>query len=184
MEKYELLAKLINYPGSEFLEEAKMARAHLDKAYPAAIELLESYISAIKEISLDKIQESYTTTFDLQQMCSLDVGYVMFGEDYKRGEFLVNVQRLCKEHQVDVKSELPDHLPNMLVLLPRLPEHERKEVAQKILIPALEKMVSTLNQGDANKNFFVLPLQTIEKILNTDFEIKKRRKALYGGPRC
>jgi hypothetical protein len=32
----------------------------------------------------------FTRSFDVQAVTTLDLGYIVFGEDYKRGELLVN----------------------------------------------------------------------------------------------
>ena len=65
-------------------------------------------------------QEYYISTFDVQAICFLDIGYVLFGEDYKRGIFLVNIKKEQIKAGNDCGSELPDHLPNILTLLPKM----------------------------------------------------------------
>jgi len=183
MNKYTQLAKLINYPQSDFKELTNFIIDTLSIGHPEVGEYLQSYKDAIEQLDLDQIREAYTTTFDLQQVCSLDVGYVIFGEDYKRGEFLVQVQRLCREHQLDVGSELPDHMPNMLRLLPLLEQGLQAELVEKILYPAVEKMLDILNQGNSEKNYFSLPLKVIAEVFIKDFKIVKS-KSLYGGDPC
>ncbi len=67
----------------------------------------------------------------------------MFGDDYKRGELLVNLNREHGAAGIDCGDELPDHLPNVLRLLARWEDRElAAEFAEEILHPALERMVA------------------------------------------
>jgi nitrate reductase assembly molybdenum cofactor insertion protein NarJ len=46
-----------------------------------------------------------------------------------------------RRHEIDERSELPDHLPAALRLLPRLsPEEEPRALVTEALLPALGKM--------------------------------------------
>jgi nitrate reductase assembly molybdenum cofactor insertion protein NarJ len=70
------------------------------------------------------------------------VGYVLFGDDYKRGEMLANLNREHSEAQNDCGTELADHLPNVLRLIPELRDEELVEdLAYAILAPALSEMI-------------------------------------------
>ncbi|MCC7406111.1 MAG: hypothetical protein IT288_17085 [Bdellovibrionales bacterium] len=102
------------------------------------------YLAGIPERLLDR-QELYTRTFDVQAITTLDVGYVMFGDDYKRAELLSNLTRIHLRAGTDQKGELGDHLPNILRLIPKLPELEGEELlselVREILVPALMLMI-------------------------------------------
>lgn len=54
-------------------------------------------------------------------MCNLfghlDLGYVMFGEDYKRGAFLLNMQIEQQKINNDCGTDLPDNICNVLDLM-------------------------------------------------------------------
>ena len=69
-------------------------------------------------------REIHTRSFEVQSITTLDVGYVAFGDDYKRGELLVNLNREHEAVGVDCGSELPDHLPNVLRLMARWQDPE------------------------------------------------------------
>ena len=67
----------------------------------------------------------------------------MFGDDYKRGELFVNLNREHAKAGVDCGSELPDHLPNVLRSIAKW-EHEElvAEFVEEILHPALARMIA------------------------------------------
>lgn len=114
-----------------------------------------------------EMEEVYTRTFDVQAIAYLDVGYVLFGEDYKRGHFLVKMQGLQQECGNDCGTELPDHLPNILTLLPRMADQEEAgELVNKLVLPAIDKMV----QGFAeNGNPYLDVLRMVSGVLQEDY---------------
>ena len=72
----------------------------------------------------------------------MDIGYVLFGDDYKRAELLSHLTREHKQVGNDCGVELADHLPNVLRLIPRLIDSELvAELVSEILVPALMLMI-------------------------------------------
>ena len=72
---------------------------------------------------------------------------MLFGEVYKRGELLANLNREHNERGVDCRNELADHLPNLLRLLAIMAEEPEKaelveELVEEILAPALRQMIA------------------------------------------
>ena len=77
----------------------------------------------------------------MQAITTLDLGYVLFGDDYKRGELLVNLSKEHKNYNIDCGSELGDHLPNVLRLLTQLTDDDLKtDLIYLIIKPALHKI--------------------------------------------
>ena len=146
---YERLADLFEYPGPDYPARVRDTYRLLEDRYPAAATELETFASALprgdetlSEEALNELQEIFTRSFDVQSITTLGVGYVMFGDDYKRGEVLVNLSREHREVGVDCGSELPDHLPNVLRLLARWRDRElTAEFVDEILHPALTMMI-------------------------------------------
>jgi nitrate reductase assembly molybdenum cofactor insertion protein NarJ len=114
----------------------------------------------------------------------------MFGDDYKRGELLVNLNRELRQAGIDCGSELPDHLPTVLRLMARWEDRElAKEFAEEILHPALERVIAEFGQrrmqareGLYKKHFKTLivssaeratifrePLAAVLEVLRVDF---------------
>ncbi len=138
---YADLADLFDFPGTDYLVRAKRLLALLVDHYPQAAVELQLFLDVIPSSEND-LQELYTRTFEIQSLTTLSVGYILFGDDYKRGDLLANLNR---EHTLvnnDCLGELADHLPNMLRLIPLLKDEEiREELAAELLLPAVALMI-------------------------------------------
>lgn len=147
---YEALAALFDYPESDLPARVRNAIDAIASLSEPAARALEAFAAALPgngeafgPVELDEIQELFTRSFDVQAITTLGVGYVMFGDDYKRGELLVNLGRELRGVGVDGGTELPDHLPNVLRLMARWPDEELvAEFASEILHPALSRMIA------------------------------------------
>ncbi len=138
---YGQMAELFDFPGPEYISRGRFIVELLCENYPDAAAEVQYFLNGIPEKTLDQ-QELYTRTFDVQAITTLDIGYVMFGDDYKRAELLSNLTR--EHHQVenDCKLELADYLPNVLRLMPKLDDQELvAELVSEILVPALMLMI-------------------------------------------
>jgi len=195
---YELFASALSYPNEEVREKIDQIHNLADKSYPGASEAMTDFFEFAKITSMWKWEEIYTRTFDVQAITTLDVGYVLFGDDYKRGESLVN---LSKEHANagnDCQTELADHLPNLLRLLTKLNDNDIKDDLVLLIIkPALKKIIDEFdNRNIEKKNKIyekhhrtIIPfennygivykslLQALLLVLNTDFPDDKMKNA-------
>lgn len=152
VETYENLADLIEYPDTEW--DAKIAAI-------AADDLLREFSSRIATLSLSEVQELYTRTFDLNPVCALEIGYHLFGENYKRGEFLANLRETEAPFDLGQENQLPDYLPVLLRLLTRLKDEDlRSSLISECLIPALDKMLASLKESDNPYRFLLEALRT------------------------
>jgi nitrate reductase assembly molybdenum cofactor insertion protein NarJ len=146
---YEHLARLFDYPRRDYPTWVQgvydiLCGRHILAA--AEIEVFAGQLPSQGEPftpeELDEVQEIFTRSFDVQSITTLSVGYVMFGDDYKRGELLVNLNRELREVEVDPGTELSDHLPNVLRLIARWEDRElAHEFVEEILHPAVEQML-------------------------------------------
>jgi nitrate reductase assembly molybdenum cofactor insertion protein NarJ len=121
----------------------------------------------------------------------LDIGYVLFGDDYKRGELLVNLSREHKKANNDCGNELADYLPNLLRLIPKIEDEEfRNELVAIIILPALAKITkefdsqniemknnvykrkykTLIEQSETYGRIFLKPLLVIMQVLEEDFD--------------
>lgn len=139
---YQLIADLYKYPDHEYPQSVRKVIDLLDGNYPEAVVELERFLKLLPERELRTMQELFTRSFDVQAITTLDIGYVLFGDDYKRGELLANLNR---EHLVvknDCHSELADHLPNILRLIGKLKNKDlTDELVEEIVAPALSMMI-------------------------------------------
>lgn len=139
---YAILAPVYAYPGQDFNLHLLTAQEFLDEYHTEAAGLLRPFTAYMSALPLLKQQELFVRSFDVQAVTTLDVGYVLFGDDYKRGELLVNLNREHREAQNDCGIELPDHLSNILRLLPKMKDKEiARELVEKIVAVALKRMI-------------------------------------------
>ena len=114
---YTLLSKLFKYPEKDYISKLDLVQKYLDEFYPIAGNELKVFSEYIHTRTLDERQELFTKTFDVQPICYLDLGYVMFGEDYKRGAFLLSMQAEQLKIDNDCGTDLPDNICNVLTLM-------------------------------------------------------------------
>ena len=104
---------------------------------------VREFFAEIAHVSQDGMEELYTTTFDLNPVATLEIGWHLWGEQYERGRFLADLRPLQERLGVDSSSDLPDHLTLLLQTLARMPQPAA--LAAKIA-PALEKIAATLDE--------------------------------------
>ena len=110
--------------------QASVARNHL-----------MSFRMAISHLTVEDMEELYTRTFDINPVSNLEVGWHLYGEQYERGAFLVNMRGMLRSHGVAESAELPDHLTHVLRLLGRMSENEAHEFSGRYVLPAVNKML-------------------------------------------
>lgn len=138
--EFELLAALLRYPSEGYVGEAACCCDALSASSPEIALPLRELIDQTRSLSLEDLQALYTATFDLDPVCSLEVGWHLFGENYERGEFLVRMRGELQRLGVKESTELPDHLSHALQALGRMKEDEAADFAAACLFPALDKM--------------------------------------------
>lgn len=200
---YEHLARLFDYPRADYPLWVQSVYDLLAGRYVVAAARIAEFAQALptrgepfSQEALDEIQEIFTRSFDVQAITTLGVGYLMFGDDYKRGEVLVNLRREQREAGVDCGNELPDHLPNVLRLLARWEDLEvRREFVEWILYPAVEQMIeefdvrrtavrdemyrkhykTLLVTSPDRGTMFRHPLEALRDVLQSDFSPREYR---------
>jgi nitrate reductase assembly molybdenum cofactor insertion protein NarJ len=141
-EQYFILSELFKYPKEGYQDNVKKCMFMLEDKYPEAAKTFERFYDYIKDKTLYQVEEVFGFTFHIQAICFLDVGYVLFGEDYTRGEFLVNMKAEQAKINHDCEEELADNLPHVLQLMAISDDKDFvEELAVRAVIPALEKML-------------------------------------------
>ncbi|MBP9865148.1 MAG: hypothetical protein KBC91_01965 [Candidatus Omnitrophica bacterium] len=181
---YQILAELFRYPDGEFLWKIEAAKNWLKASYPEAAAELEFFYQELPRTDLNQIQALYTRSFDVQAITTLDVAYVLFGDDYKRGEILANLNREHIKFQTDCGVELADYLPNLLSLISRLEDGELlRELVQEILAPALQKMIEEFipERLDKKNELYKKHYKTLIEVPGHNVSVYQHAlKALYG----
>ena len=146
---YRTLADLLDYPVADWQLRCDECTALPDAENQSLVSHFALFASETERLSLSELQELYTRTFDLSPVCALEIGYHLFGENYKRGVFLANLRETQALFDLGQQHQLPDYLPVLLRLLTKLDDEElRSALIVDCMIPALEKMLKTLSEGE------------------------------------
>ncbi len=165
---YYLLAELFRYPTTGFKEKLDDFKNEIITLFPDSYSFITDFNNCIKELSIHQSEEYYVNTFLIQPISSMDIGFVLFGDDQKRNDFLVKIQGEQKNVQNDCGIELPDHLPNILTLIPKLLSEElRIELAFCLLLPAIKEIDNKFKDSD---NYYKYAFKLLHYILEKDFE--------------
>lgn len=138
---YELLAQTIEYPTPVLRDQAQECAAALEAHHPHAARAMKPFVAFTETAPLAAQEELYTATFDMRPVCFPYLGFQLFGESYKRGEFLVALSARCREAGFDAGSELPDHLGAVLRYLAHTSD---EDLVTEGLVPALQRMIDQL----------------------------------------
>ena len=167
MKIYKYIADLFRYPTYESFEKVRTVAEFLlqrDVGLHSQFTAFEEFYSA-KNIT--ELEEYYIKTFDVQATCHLDIGYIIFGDDAKRGRFLYHVKEEQEKVSNDCGTDLADFLPNVLTLLSKTTDAVLvEELSVSILLPALKKMVQKLENDN---NIYIIPVEILISTLEQDF---------------
>ena len=156
-------ADLLSYPGSATRQTAADCAKLLRDLHPEVVEPLTGFINFLDQQDSARIEEVFTATFDLQPACHPYVGYQLCGESQQRTMFLIKLQQLYNQHGFAAGTELPDHLSTMLRFIGTVDDRNCcKELVSDGLLPALEKLLQGVDQGD---HPYVALLTTLQSFL-------------------
>jgi nitrate reductase molybdenum cofactor assembly chaperone NarJ/NarW len=117
----EAFAALLDYPDDTMLDRVDLCRDLLEASSalrpptPDVVEALQQFREDAARIGTGRLQESYTSAFDLDGACALDVGHHLFGQDLRRSLFLSRLAGIYREAGFTAPpGEAPDHLSTML----------------------------------------------------------------------
>jgi nitrate reductase assembly molybdenum cofactor insertion protein NarJ len=167
MNEYYSFSKLFTYPNNNFFKEIEEIEKHVNSADIRFIDKFSFVKEHFINLTISEFQEYYIRTFDVNASCYLDIGYVLFGEDSKRAQFLLNMQTEQLKVNNDCGSEFADHLPNVLTLLDKIKGTDlREELVVVMLIPALEHM---LNNFRSEENIYKFLLEILLEFLMKEY---------------
>ncbi len=162
---------MFRYPDEHQKEYVEKFQRMISAELPEKAEMMRQILEQHNKMSIPVQQEYYLKTFDVQAVCFLDLGYVLFGEDYKRAQLLVNLQKEHEEAKIDCGKELGDHLPNVLTLLSKTNKPDfAEELGFIIVTPAVRFMLVKFKNAN---NFYKELLKVLLAFLKCDFKGEK-----------
>jgi len=147
---YIIFSKLLEYPSLNLynLLDSKEICSFSNN------ENFEKFFKKIKGLSLSQLEEIYTRTFDLQAICYPYAGYQLFGEEYRRGEFMAKLKQHYKSNGFNPpENELPDHISIIFQYLSKISDDIIKE---ECLLPTFEKLLKSFREDTDNPYYFLL----------------------------
>jgi nitrate reductase delta subunit len=163
---YERLADLLEYPGGDWGVQFETCKRQVSAESPDLASDFLEFCRKVGNLSVAELQEFYTRTFDLNPVCALEIGYHVFGENYKRGVLLAKLRETESPYGLGQDHQLPDYLPVLLRLLVRLEDVElRSALISEFMIPAVEKMVEALSR---TQNPYADLMKVLSRALDLD----------------
>lgn len=169
------LAELLEYPGPDLVGTAERCRGALAAHCPEAARNVELFAAFAAGEDPRALEELYTRTFDLTPERTLDLGFQLFGESYKRGIFLVRIQQAVREAGIEIGHELADHLPLVLRLLARTADPvSARDLADEVILPAVARVLGAFGQVH-DENPYRLLLEATRDFLAQHYDIREIR---------
>jgi len=144
-EAFPLLGQMLSYPSPRLASAAERCAGLLATEHAAAVDCLAPFLSWLGNTSLERLEEVYTATFDLNPVCCPYAAYHLFGDGPKRSALMLKLLEAYRERAFSAGNELPDHVALLLSFLPRLEGEPENDLRREVLIPALQKMASSLD---------------------------------------
>ena len=144
----DALAELFEYPRDGHAARARELAGRAAAGLPAAAADLEPLARFAETHPLGECEELYVRTFDANAERALEVGWQVFGEQYERGAFLVQLRGRLRELGIPETTELPDHLTQVLRLLGRAGEDDARTLVGRAVAPSLRRVRENLDEAN------------------------------------
>lgn len=157
-------ATLLSYPNDHVSEHAKQCLLSMKRMDSKAVTPLESFVTFVESNQSSRIEEAFTSAFDLQPVCHPYIGYQLCGESQQRTMFMLKLRELYRQFDFEPGNELPDHIAEVLRFVGSINDCDcRDEIIRDGLLQALDK----LTQGIENKgNPYLGLLFSLQKFLS------------------
>ena len=141
-----LFADILDYPGPGLAEVTRRCEEEAGAGAAGgtdAVDALREFRRFVSETPREKLEETYTETFDLGVERCPYVGWHLFGEGQSRSRFMQELNARYRARGFSAGSELPDHLPLMLRFVSACDDPaEREEILREAIEPAVGKMTA------------------------------------------
>lgn len=139
-----LFGDILEYPTARLAEQVMCLQSALSAESPFA-----NFGAFVEREELVRVQELYTSTFDLNPACCPYIAYHLFGESFKRGALMAKLRETYTEHGFASNlTELPDHLATLLRFVAACADEElAQEILTELVLPALRTMAAAFASG-------------------------------------
>jgi nitrate reductase delta subunit len=142
---YDSLARMLDYPsGTEEIlaDHGTVSRFLREREIESP---LSPFARFVESSALAKVQEEYVSTFDFNPAVALYLGHHLFGDNRKKGAYLIRLKQEFGRHGfAPTGPELPDHLPLVLGFLAYLARHAdddaRRAFISRYVLPGVERL--------------------------------------------
>lgn len=139
----------LSYPQPGAAESLDRAVGSLD---PGPVRhAMERFVGEVTALELGEWEELHTRTLDLSPLFVPYVGHVVWGESYRRGAFMSELQREQIDLGADQHGELPDHVIAILEYL-ELADHPHSDLME-VLPQAVATMQKELRKAEADNPY-------------------------------
>jgi nitrate reductase delta subunit len=151
MNTFEAVATGYHYPTPGHLAALEDAAGQVSGS---ARKPFRRFVESMSNLTLAEWEELHTRTLDLSPLFAPYVGYITWGENYHRGEFLATLTRAQRDTGIETDGELADHLDPVLRYLGTAtnPLPELVEVAGE----AVAKMRKALKRAEPDNPYLHL----------------------------
>jgi len=162
---YICFADLLDYPRPGLPALAYTCADLLTMDFPEAAGQIHDFAERAESTSQGRLEEIYTGTFDVNPACYIFAGYMLFGESFNRGKFLVRLQEEYRQHDFSPGNELADHVAVIFRFLGILEPDD--PTAQVLIEDCLAPVITKMNSGfkSDNANPYRQVLQAVQSVL-------------------
>ena len=175
---FDGLASLLAYPNESHPEIVRRAALTLEDWNPELGRRLAPLTKHVQSLAPSDLEESYTRTFDISPECALEIGWHLYGENYTRGAFLVEMRGHMRSVGLEETAELPDHIGHVLQVVGRLPEEKARELCRGQLLPALTKMRKQIPEDRPHACVFEVAELVVRELFAIDETLTTGREDL------
>jgi nitrate reductase delta subunit len=171
METTALVALGYRYPTPT--HAADLARAMVGVRHVEVARPMGKFVDAVSRLELGEWEELHTATLDLSAPFVPYVGHIVWGENYRRGEFMADLNSAMARAGVSLDGELPDHIEPVLRYLAATDE-PLADLAE-VLPGAVTEMEQTLRRAQPDNPYCHLLAATVACAANRPVTIGGRR---------
>lgn len=164
----DLFARLFAYPDEDYRLHVERCRGAVPEQAEECAALLAEFAEEIETFSTAELEELYIQTFDWNPDRCLEIGWHLFGENYDRGAFLVQMRQKLRRYGLAESTELPDHLTHVLPVLGRMEAGEAAKFTGSFVLPALQKIRTAL---EGKNNPYQKAIAALDRALRAQAQV-------------